>query len=399
VGIEVRPLGVSCNIACQYCYQNPQRDAGNVAARYDLEKIKEAIVAEGGEFILFGGEPLMMPERDLEELWTWGFQKFGQNGLQTNATLINDNHIRMFRQYKVHVGISIDGPGPLNDVRWAGTLERTRERTARVEEVIEQLCREGLGPSVIITLHRCNATAEKLPTLKDWVIHLDRIGVVSARLHLLEVEHDPVRNKYALSVVENANALLQFAELEKLLTRMNLDVFTDVKSMLLAEDDMATCIWKGCDPLTTDAVRGIEGFGQRSNCGRTNKDGIDYVKADQRGFERYIALYHTPYEHGGCQGCRFFLMCKGQCPGTAIGGDWRNRTEHCEVWMQLFEHVEAALMAEGCQPISQNPNLKYLEDNMLDAWSDGSNPSLANMLRKMNEVYAQQQAEMAVANA
>ena len=60
-----------------------------------------------------------------------------------------------------------------------------------------------------------------------------------------------------------------------------------------------------------------------SNCGRTNKDGVDYLKSDHQGYERYIALYNTPHEHGGCKGCRFFLMCKGQCPGTAIDGDWQ----------------------------------------------------------------------------
>ena len=392
MGIEVRPLGVTCNIACQYCYQNPQRDAGNLGTRYDLDRIKDAIEREGGQFILFGGEPLLMPEDDLEDLWKWGMEKFGQNGIQTNATLINNNHIRMFRQYKVHIGISIDGPGTLNDVRWAGTLEKTRERTAHVEQVIERLCREGLAPSVIITLHRNNATPDKLPMLHDWVRHLDRIGVVSARLHILEVEHDPVGAKYALSPVENVAALLSFAELEPELTRMSLDVFRDMKGMLLADDDHATCIWKGCDPLTTEAVRGIEGFGQRSNCGRTNKDGIDYVKADEAGYERYLALYQTPYEHGGCQGCRFFLSCKGQCPGTAIDGDWRNRTMDCSVWMKLFENIEEFLVREGVTPISLNPNLHYLEENILAAWTDGSNPSLAGMLAQMRKTYEAQQA-------
>jgi uncharacterized protein len=384
-------LGVTCNIACQYCYQNPQRDAGNLGTRYDLDRIKAAIEREGGEFILFGGEPLLMLEDDLENLWEWGLAKFGRNGIQTNATLINDNHIRMFREYNVHVGISIDGPGPLNDVRWAGTMEKTRERTAHVEKTIERLCREGLAPSVIITLHRNNATADKLPVLHDWVRHLDQIGVGSARLHILEVEHDPVRSKYALSPQENMTALLSFAELEPALTRTKLDIFRDVKWMLLADDEQATCIWKACDPLTTEAVRGVEGFGQRSNCGRTNKDGIDYVKADNVGYERYLALYHTPYEHGGCQGCRFFLMCKGQCPGTAINGDWRNRTADCMVWMALFEYLEGLLVKEGITPISLNPNLRYLEENMIAAWSQGSNPSLAGMLAQMRKTYEAQQ--------
>ena len=34
MGIEVRPLGVRCNIGCLYCYQNPQRDADNFIKTY-----------------------------------------------------------------------------------------------------------------------------------------------------------------------------------------------------------------------------------------------------------------------------------------------------------------------------------------------------------------------------
>src|SRR5262249_31801659 len=139
MSVELRPLGIKCNIQCQYCYQNPQRDAGNVLQSYDLEKIKLAVETEGGGFTLFGGGALMVPEKDLEELWSWGLEKYGKNGIQTNGSLINDNHIRMFKQYKVHVGISVDGPGELNDVRWAGSLERTRELTAKTHQAIERL--------------------------------------------------------------------------------------------------------------------------------------------------------------------------------------------------------------------------------------------------------------------
>jgi uncharacterized protein len=56
---------------------------------------------------LFGGEALLVPERDLEELWSWEFQKYGSNGIQTNGVLINKNHIRMFQQYKVQLGLSV----------------------------------------------------------------------------------------------------------------------------------------------------------------------------------------------------------------------------------------------------------------------------------------------------
>ena len=49
MGVELRPLGVKCNIRCEYCYQNPQR-------------------------------------------------KYGSNSIQTNGVLIDENHIRMFQQ-------------------------------------------------------------------------------------------------------------------------------------------------------------------------------------------------------------------------------------------------------------------------------------------------------------
>jgi uncharacterized protein len=49
MSVELRPLGVSCNIGCEYCYQQPQRDAGNAGGRrYDLDAMKAAIEREGG---------------------------------------------------------------------------------------------------------------------------------------------------------------------------------------------------------------------------------------------------------------------------------------------------------------------------------------------------------------
>ena len=378
--VELRPLGVKCNIRCDYCYQNPQRDAGNVGRAYDLERMKAAVVAEGGSFSLFGGEALMVPHDDLRELWSWGFVRFGRNGLQTNGVLVDDEHVRMFRKYRVHVGISIDGPCELNDVRSAGTLERTRAATARTEATIARLCDEGMPPSLIVTLHRGNATAERLPRLCDWFERLDSVGVRSSRLHVLESESDEVREQWSLSIDENVAALERLHALETNLPRLRFDLFADMRRQLSERDHSTTCVWNACDPYTTRAVRGVEGSGQRSNCGRTNKQGIDYRKADAEGFERYLALYHTPQADGGCHDCRFFLMCKGQCPGTAIDGDWRNRTEHCEVWMRLFARIEAEMVDKGERPVSlDNERRARLERAFIEAWTLGRNPTMESL--------------------
>ena len=73
-------------------------------------------------------------------------------------------------------------------------------------------------------------------------------------------------------------------------------------------------------------------------------------------------------------------MCKGQCPGTAIDGDWRNRTEHCDVWKTLYTRLERDLQDEGIEPLSTSPIRPDLEGAFLDSWSGGANTSMAHVL-------------------
>jgi uncharacterized protein len=378
MSIELRPLNVLCNIQCHYCYQHPQRDGATPRSEYDMAKMKEALADEGGPFTVFGGEPLLMPLRDLEELWRWGHERFGRNQVQTNGTLINDEHIRLFREYVVHVGISMDGPGDLNDVRWHGNIENTRKSTEKSQAALERLCTEGIYPSLIITLHRGNAVEERLPRLLDWVRALGECGVRDINLHLLESESSLIRSLYGLSTAQNIKALLAFYELSREVPAFRFELFPGMKRLLLGDDRFTTCVWYACDPYTTRAVRGVEGQGQRSNCGRTNKDGVDFVKAAAPGFERYLALYETPQADGGCQGCRFFMMCKGQCPGTALDGDWRNRTEHCEVWKAIFGALEGEFVAEGKTPLSLSPLRAQVEEYAMARWRTGREVSMSS---------------------
>ena len=220
----------------------------------------------------------------LEELWAFGLERFGSNGIQTNGTLINDRHIRLFKQYKVNVGISVDGPGELNDVRWAGTLALTREATANTHAAIERLVREGLTPSLIVTLHRSNATADKLPRMRDWFRYLDMLGITAPGCTILEIESpahrrevraDGRRERGRVPGFRRAEPELRAAAVRRL-RRYSQDAARPGRAPPPVSGMPAI-------PYTTRAVQGVEGHGQRSNCGRTNKDGIDFVKADREG--------------------------------------------------------------------------------------------------------------------
>jgi uncharacterized protein len=385
MAIELRPLSVKCNIACHYCYQQPQRDAEAKNGQYDMQKMKDAILREGGPFILFGGEPLLVPLTDLEELFAWGYQQFGKNGIQTNGSLITPAHVNLFKKYKVHVGISVDGPVLLNDIRWAGTLSRTRELSEKTHQNIKLLIDNGVVPGIIVTLHTGNALSDTLPAMGTWMKELDDMGIRSARLHLMEVDNAMVGENFRLSPRQNIEAMLYFHALEKSFRNLKFDVFGEIERLLKADDKQTSCVWNACDPYTTSAVKGVEGDGKKTNCGRTNKEGIDFVKAPLPSYARYIALYNTPQEFGGCKGCRFFAMCKGHCPGTSIEGDWRNRTEHCDVWKTLFSTKEKEMIDKGQKPLSTYRHLPFIEAVLLKNWAKNKNPSLRGILHHIKQ--------------
>ncbi len=376
MSIELQPLGVKCNIACAYCYQEPMRTGGNEGGKdYNLDAMKRAAEAEGvgrpdgrgGKtgFAVFGGEPLLVPLKDLEELFRWGAVDKGVSpGIQTNATLITDRHLELFKKYRVSVGVSMDGPGDLNRTRLAkdGNDTTTDVLTAKSQAALERMLAEGIPTSLIVTVSAGNAgTDAQLDRLIRWLTDLRDKGLRYVNLHTLEVDTD-ASVPLLLSQTRSIEVMRRLRR--ELVGFANVSPFSDMEKSLLREPG-ANCVWNFCDPLTTAAVRGVDGQGGRKNCGRTEKQGVSYMKADSSGNERPKVLYLTPIEYGGCQGCRFFAACGGHCPGEGIDGDWRNRSIHCDLLMALFGDIEADMLTAGKEPISQSLRRGAVEAQLL----------------------------------
>jgi uncharacterized protein len=73
-------------------------------------------------------------------------------------------------------------------------------------------------------------------------------------------------------------------------------------------------------------------------------------------------------------------MCKGQCPGTAIDQDWRNRTDHCEVWLTLYQDLEAEMLTQGKFVLSADAVRATVERAMLVAWAEGQQITMSAVL-------------------
>lgn len=389
MSIEIRPVGVSCQLQCTYCYEEGMRQRQR-SHRYDREAVLASIekLDKRDYFSLFGGECLLLPLPDLEELLSISFTRAKRSGLQTNGALITEKHIELFIKYNTHVGISLDGPEELNDSRWAGTLDATRKQTARTHWAINRLIERAteyphLIPSLIITLHAGNCSQERFPRFLKWLHELDDMGIKYINFHTMELDHEA--DSLYLPSDELSDRLIDLWKLSSSFKNLRFSKFEEILK-LLQFDDNVVCHWKPCDPWNTAAVHGIENDGAPSHCSRTNKDGKNWLPAEGDGdstrqarflghpgsqhFERQLALYVTPQEYGGCKDCEYWLMCHGQCPGEGSNNDWRMRSSYCATYKKLFAEGASRLRAAGVIPLCDVTNRKDRELKAFDMWSN-----------------------------
>ena len=258
----------------------------------------------------------------------------GCTGMQTNGTLIDDEHIEMFKTYRAGIGVSIDGPGQLNDYRM------NADQTDLVIGNIGAMRKHGIAVSVISVMHDLNCTGAGLQKFKEFGEWLYMIGIPNVNCHFMQGGKE--------SYVEG---FLELAEWLKDRPHLRWQPFLDMTNLLAGRRDNVLCLWRGCDPYNTTAVQSVENDGSLSNCGRLTGSGPNWLKSRQESAQtRQQSLAQTPQEYGGCKGCRFLSVCSGGCPGEAIDGDWRNRTTHCRTIKALFRFYEDAMLDQEMVP-------------------------------------------------
>jgi uncharacterized protein len=312
--VEIKPLGLKCNLNCAYCYQREERKE-EVLRPFNPEAMVKA--AGGCKFSFFGGEALLNP-RDVLEY----FFKNGATSIQTNGTLIDAWHIQKFKEYNVGIGVSIDGFGEMNSPRCNSAL------TQKTMSNIKLMREEGLRVSVISIIHRMNAN-DKFKEFGLWLLNL---GIPNVNLHFMQGGPE----KITLSSEEEVSFFLSLAGWLEENKGMRWNPFLDVRSKLEGKDSL--CFLNACDPFYNNSVQSIERDGSVTGCGRLG----GWMKAAFTGRERQDCLAQTPQENGGCKGCRFLPFCTGGCPGEAV--DWRMRTSHCATLRALFRFFEDRIL-------------------------------------------------------
>lgn len=120
----------ACNLACRYCYNSFEENAGGFAEKHKMDKalLTKAMgllgeisgSADELELLFIGGEPLMAFDliaeaAELRHQIPSLAEKVVRIFLITNATLLNDEIYDFCTLHNIHIKISLDGPSHIHD--------------------------------------------------------------------------------------------------------------------------------------------------------------------------------------------------------------------------------------------------------------------------------------------
>lgn len=162
-----------CNLNCSYCYlPEKMRRNGKTMTAEELEKtlIKLLAYLRGvqpagvrPQLIFHGSEPLLARDAVFS-----GIERFSEDfvfGIQTNATLLDDESIEFLTRHQVGIGISLDGPdagmADLTRKNWSGT-----GCYGQVTKVLEKLVSY---PAFNVITTVTSANVHTLPAMVDFL--------------------------------------------------------------------------------------------------------------------------------------------------------------------------------------------------------------------------------------
>lgn len=339
-----------CNMGCTGCYEGEIfRRNGNKPLPYNLEAIKAKIKSgPRGNAALHGGEITLMPVPHIEELCAALSEDGRTISMQTNGSLITPALLEVLKRYKVTVGVSLNGPAVLNRDRRASPhtskipeeilIKATDKLTERIEDNVFRMLDVGVEVGIITVLSQTNAgSGGMVQTLSEWGLWMEAKGVFSHRWNLLHQDFDVPQVE-----LTPEQALYVYQKLTDLTFENSKRLWYPFRTMFKSIDggSVQDCWFAPCDPYATQAVHTVLADGGEGNCMRTSKDGIPYLRAeDGEQHHRQDLLMAIPMADGGCEGCPWWKVCHGGCPGEAVGGDWRNKTRFCKTFIGTYEHL------------------------------------------------------------
>lgn len=315
ISITVKPTN-DCNMRCKHCYH---AEEGFENTMMDPDAAKKMLQIASNDYseiivVFHGGEPTL-----------WGIDNFVdvleyqkkiatergvvfKNSIQTNGLLIDDEWIKLFKDYNFTVGISFDGPHN-NDLR------------SNSEKVLNNMIRMKKQEIPFGTL--CVETGKSISHLEETYEWFKKEGfnfkVLALFMSGAALEH----KEFELDIKEYVDALCKMYKkwLYDLECNISMRTFED----LLKVSDKLYCIQYGGSCIYNRIC--INPNGDIYPCGRPytadfilgNISSLQSISEafDTESYQKLVRISHERQRQ--CkESCKFFGVCKGGCVSSAI---------------------------------------------------------------------------------
>ena len=380
-----KPVGSSCNLACEYCYYLEKKGYYPDARKQLMsdatleEFIKQYIEAQTVPEVLFtwhGGEATIRPiefyrkAMELQKKYSGGRRIV--NTLQTNGTLLTDEWCIFLRDNDWLVGVSVDGPEEFHN-----EYRRTASGKASFMNVmrgIKLLQRHGVEWNALAVVNDYNADYPR-----EFYRFFKEMGCRFIQFTPV-VERITANNM--LADVATAGEMAPFSVTPEQWGNFLIGVFDewvkeDVGKIFVQIFDATLANWVGEQPGVCTLAKNcghasaMEWNGDVYSCDHFvfpayklgnihEKHLIEMMSSDQQQRFGSIKQGSLPAQ---CRRCKWLFACNGECPRnrfavTATGEPGLNYL--CEGYRRYFEHVApymdfmAAELQAGRPPANVN---------------------------------------------
>lgn len=317
--IQIKPVGSSCNIRCEYCYVKQFRKGKTRIMSYDiLERVISQCLSHSPEptFSWHGGEPTLAGIDFFQKAMNLieKYKRPGQvvrNMIQTNAINISPELAKLFHKYHFGVGVSLDGPRHVHEIHRFGL--RNEKTFDRVMSGVETLRRAGVKPSVIATV-----TEKTLSYATETFRFLTEQGFTSIKYSPV---YDSVSGSFSIGAKEWFEYLkqvfLEWFELgDQEIQVCDLDevmVWLQKNKLNVCSSNQSCLMWVSVDPngnlYPCEYLRSKHTYGNLINIG------LDKI-TETEAYEQFTKTFLTPPVE--CQSCEFYSLCGNGCPATRV---------------------------------------------------------------------------------
>lgn len=299
-------------------------------------------------------------------------------GIQSNLWLFDDEIGRLFREYNVAVGTSLDGPKEITDAqRGLGYFEKTMQGIQRAHSL-------GISVGCIATFTQQNFTRWR--EVFDFFIHEHLDFSIHSAVAGINSNY-----RYALSPEQYGHLLCEmldyYIENRKKISVSSLDQICQGVGWL----EGRVCTFKECLGM----FLAIDPSGNIYNCQRfagrkeyrlaTIHDEFDIEKLfSGQGAQQFLKYQHEV--NNACKDCEHFSYCKGGCPYNAWADkqNGKNKDPYCESYKKIFTKIKNRLFEEmssqeNIDAIAEEPyengHLLLRKGQLIDLIRNGIHPS------------------------